>query len=454
MALGRRKPNQEVLWVSPKDLPKSPGHPFYVALNRLFADFNFDEFVEGLCEPFYADRGRPSIPPGVYFRMLFVGYFEDLDSQRGIAWRCADSLTIRSFLGFAIDKASPDHSSMTRTRQRLPLWVFEEVFCFVLGIGVDEGLVKGLTVGVDATLLEANAAMRNIVRRDSGDGWEDWLRKLILVEEGNENPTPEDLKRFDKGRRKRGEKKVSNKDWESKTDADSRIAKMKDGSTHLAYKAENVVDLDTDMLIGAEIVPADTGDTFSLMPSLEAAQGNLQDCDSELEIREIVADRGYHKSELLSDLEDYGLRSYIPERKDVNRRRWKDKPESWRRAFFNNRQRMRRAKGRRLQRRRSEFVERAFAHICETGGGRRMFIRGISEVNKRYKSLATARNLGLILRKLTGVGTPRSQTKKRGCGEGANSLLSASLAMWIGRLIHMVQLHVRRPGETQQRTLA
>ena len=231
MALGRRGSKQQGMWVASQELPRSAGHPFYAALEDLLGRSGFDAFVEGLCAPHYAEKqGRPSIPPGVYFRMLFVGYFEGLDSQRGIAWRCQDSLSIRDFLGLEPTERSPDHSSMTVIRQRLPFEVFEEVFRFVLSGCEDHGLLKGKTVAVDATFLEANAAMTSIVRRETDEDWKTYIRRLA-EEDGVEAPSDEDARRWD--RKRGGKKKVSNDDWGSTSDPDSRIVKMKDGRTHL-----------------------------------------------------------------------------------------------------------------------------------------------------------------------------------------------------------------------------
>ena len=231
MALGRRNGEQQDQWVSTCDLPQSPGHPFYVKLNGLLDEAGFDRFVEDLCRPYYAKRlGRPGIPPGVYFRMLFIGYLEGLSSQRGIAWRCNDSRSLRSFLGYAVTEPTPDHSSLSVIRVRLPLEVHEAVFTFVLSIANLKKLLKGNTVAVDSTLIEADAAMKSIVRRDTGDDWKEYVRNL-MAEEGIEDPTDEDIRKFDKKRKK----KVSNKEWMSPNDPDARIAKMKDGRTHTAY---------------------------------------------------------------------------------------------------------------------------------------------------------------------------------------------------------------------------
>ena len=403
MSMGRRPTEQQSdLWIPTADLPRSPGHVFYDKLNRLLAEAAFDPYVEDLCQPFYADGlGRESIPPGIYFRMLFVGYFEGLGSQRAIAWRCSDSLSLRAFLGVSLNEATPDHSSLTKIRQRLPLHVHERVFTFVLKVAQEKKLLRGKTVAVDATTLEANAAMKTIVRKDSGEDWKDYLKRL-MAEEGIENPTDEEVRRFDKKRKK----KVSNKEWQSPADPDSRIAKMEDGTTHLAYKAEHTVDLGSEFVLAAAVHPADQADPATLADSILQAQVNLVLAGSEQEIEEAVADKGYHKAETLAECEEWNTRTYIPEpkRKKYN---WEDKPQAWRRATAANRRRVRGARSKRLQKKRSELVERSFAHVCETGGGRRTWLRGLMNVSKRYVVQVAAHNLGLLMRKLFGFGKPR-----------------------------------------------
>jgi transposase len=384
-------------------LPRSPGHPFYVALNKLLTEAKFDEYVEGLCAPLYKDGGRPSIPPGVFFRMLFIGYFEGIDSQRGIAWRCSDSLSLRSFLGLPATAASPDHSSLTVIRKRLPKELIEQVFVFVLKIAVEKKLLKGSTIGVDSTTLEANAAMKSIVRKDDGDGWKEYVTKLAKAE-GIDNPTDAELRNFD---RKRKGRKTSNDDWQSPSDPDARITKMKDGTTHLAYKAEHAVDLDSEIVIAANVQPADVSDAESIKNTIVESQGNLLEATGDAKVAEVAADKGYHKNETLAWCAERGVSTYIPERENGRRRRWTDKPSAWRAAVYNNRRRTRRAKGKAMQRRRSEVVERSFAHTCETGGGRRSWIRGLVEVGKRYLVNVIAHNLGVVLRKLFGVGKPK-----------------------------------------------
>ena len=403
MALGKRKPQQNELFIPTAKLATGPGHPFYTKLNEVLAEAGFDEFVERLCAPYYKEGGRPGIPPGVYFRMLFIGYFEGLDGQRGIAWRCADSLALRSFLGIGITEATPVHASMTIIRQRLPESVFDKVFVFVLSLLEDKGLLRGKAVAIDATTLEANAAMKSIVRKDNGEDWKQYLRGLAQAE-GIEHPTEEDLRRLDRGRK---DKKVSNEQWKSPTDSDSRIAKMKDGRTHLAYKAEHAVDLVSEAIVATTVTFADKSDPQSAPMTLSLAEANLVLAGSETEIAETVMDKGYHDNGLLAELAERGVRTYIPERRQKSRC-WTDKPVEYEQAFRANRQRVRGNKGRQLNRWRSERCERTFAHVCETGGGRRAWVRGQTNVSKVHTLKCAAYNLGLLLRKVWGYCKPRN----------------------------------------------
>ncbi len=401
----RREPEQRGMWVATHALPRSPGHVFYEKLNEVLERGGFDHFVEELCEPYYAaGEGRPSIQPGVYFRMLFVGYFEGLSSQRGIAWRCADSLSLRSFLGVALTEETPEHSSMTRIRKRLPEEVFEKVFNFVLQVAVDYGLLRGKTIAVDSTTLEANAAMKSLVRRDTGEDWRTYVRGLAAAE-GIEDPTDEELRRFDKKRKK----KTSNKEWQSATDPDSRVTKMKDGRTHLAYKAEHALDVESELVVAAVIYRADDADPETLPVTIELAREQLQAAEAPKQVEEAVADKGYHKADTLQTVgEVQGVRTYIPEQQYRGRRRWQDKPAEQQAIVYANRRRVRGKRGRQLGRWRSERVERSFAHTCETGGARRSWLRGVVNVSKSYLGRAAAHNLAIIMLALFGVGTARS----------------------------------------------
>ncbi len=425
MSLGRRQAQQADLFIPTAQLAQGPGHPFYSKLNQVLAEAGFDAYVEELCGPFYKAGGRPSIPPGVYFRMLLVGYFEGLDSQRGIAWRCADSLALRTFLGVALTEATPVHASMTIIRQRLPGRVFDAVFRWVLALLKEKDVVRGRTLGVDATTLEANAAMKTIVRKDTGADWREYLRELARAE-GMENPTEEDLRRLD---RKRADKKVSNREWQSQTDPDSRITKMKDGRTHLAYKAEHAVDLESEAIVGAVVTFADRSDPETAPLSVTVAKANLVLVGSAVAVEEVVMDKGYHDNRLLEWCAREDLRTYVPERRQ-KRRCWTDKPAGAEARFRANRRRVRGVRGRRVNRWRSERCERSFAHVCETGGGRRTWLRGVGQVDKVYTLKCAAYNLGLLLRKVWGLRKPRNGD------EGRMALFWAILAwLVIGRTV-------------------
>ncbi len=419
----RRESRQEEMFVQTSALPDSPGHPFYTQLNELLAVHGFDLFVEERCSSYYAETlGRPSIPPGVYFRMLMIGYFEGLGSERGIDWRVADSLALRQFLGYALTETTPDHSSLSRIRQRLPLEVHQEVFNWVLKVLALEGLLKGKSVAVDATTLEANAALRSIVRRDTGEDYDDYLKGLAQAE-GIETPTRQDLAKLDKKRPKKG----SNDDWQHPHDPDARITKMKDGRTHLAHKAEHTVDLDTQAIVAINVCGADEGDTESLPWSLIQASMNLEEIIVDEAVRkqleppsliaEVVTDKGYHSNYTAKTLKAADVRSYLSE-PDRGRRQWKDDPEA-QAAVYGNRRRIRGARGQTLQRLRAEYTERSFAHTYETGGMRRTHLRGQANIYKRLCIHGGAFNLGLVMRKITGMGTPR----------GLHSLLVALGAM-------------------------
>jgi transposase len=402
MSMGKRTERQPAMWVPTTDLPTAASHPFYRRLNGLLHDRGFDAFVEAQCASFYAETmGRPGLPPGIYFRLLLIGYFEGIDSERGIAWRAADSLALRDFLGLNLEDAPPDHSTISRTRRLIDLETHQAVFTWVLQRVADAGLLKGKTLGLDATTLEANAALRSIVRRDSGATYEEFLTKLAKAS-GIGTPTRADLARIDRKRKNKG----SNDDWTHPHDPDARITKMKDGRTHLAHKAEHVVDLEGGAIIAVTIQPADRGDTESGVETVLTALDELDVVQAERpDDREIVADKGYHSTERVNDWDAIGLRTYISE-PDRGRRRWHRQP-AMREAVYRNRRRIRGARGQRLLRRRGEYLERPNAHLYETGALRRTHLRGHANILKRVVIHASGFNLGLIMRRLIGVGTPR-----------------------------------------------
>jgi len=393
------------MWVATAELPKSPAHPFYTRLNTLLEAADFDRFVEGQCAKFYAPvMGRPSLAPGRYFRLLLVGYFEGIGSERGIAWRATDSLAVRSFLRLPVEERSPDHSTISRTRRAIDLETHRAVFTWVQQRLVEAGLFKGKTIAIDATTLEANAAMRSIVRRDSGQSYQEFLTGLAKAS-GIETPTREDLARLDRTRKKT----TSNQDWQPPFDPDAKVAKMKDGRTHLAHKAEHAADLDSGAIVAVTVQGADQGDTTTMVETAIAAAEHIEAAQAEVQapqpLEEIVADKGYHSNQMMIDLEAVGLRSYVAE-PDRGRRDWSKAPAA-QAPVYANRRRIGGARGRRLMRQRGERIERSFAHLYDTGGMRRTHLRGHTNILKRLLIHAGGFNLGLLMRHLIGIGTPR-----------------------------------------------
>lgn len=404
MGTRKQKERQADLWIAAAEIAETPGHAFYERLDELLVEHRFDRRLEHLCRRFYrSQRGRPSMAPGVYFRLLLIGYFEGLDSERGIAWRVADSLSLRRFIGYGLDEKTPDHSTISRTRRLFWLSTHRAVFTWVLTVLAEEGLIVGQTVSVDATTLEANAAMRSIVRRSTGQSYEAFVTALAHAE-GLIEPSREQLARFDRKRKKR----MSNKDWMHPQDPDSRIAKMKDGRTHLAHKAEHAVDLDTGALLAVRLPTADQGDTTTLRETFNEAQKRLQTV-TQASAPEIVADKGYHSDAVLKELDRLGIRTYIAE-PDRGRRTWHGRIEEQRRLYA-NRRRLLGARSKRLHRKRAEVTERTFAHMYETGRMRRLHLRGSRNILKRLLVQGAALNLGLLMRKRHGTGTPRRQKR-------------------------------------------
>jgi len=411
MALGRRKPKQQPLWLCRDEIVTGQGHPFYQKLNQVLAEEEFDAWLEELCAPYFAGKkGRPSIPPGVYFRMLFIGYLEGYQSERAIAWHCRDRLSLRDFLGYELHKSTPDHSSLSVWRKRLPLEVYQTVFRRILEIVHRSGLVKAAVVGVDSTTIEANASLRRLVHKDSGLRYREYVKKLM--QEAGEEPVDEAaVMRFD---RKRKGKRLSNEQWRSETDPDARIAKTKKGTTRLAYKPEHVVDLETGVLIAAEVHHADRGDTSTIEDTVEDAEDNLSSLGEETNILAVVADKGYHKSELITTFNrDKGIATYIPEKTSSHRRRWHGDVTA-RREFHANRQRCRGKAGKRYARQRACLVERSFALFKRCGSLERTTLRGRENVAKRYLIHAAAYNLGILMRSRFGYGTPKGMGGRPG----------------------------------------
>lgn len=416
MALGKRRQKQTSFWVETSRLQARGRHPFYSCLNEILARAKFDLYVERICRKYYATTmGRPSIAPGVYFRCFLIGYFEGIDSERGIAYRVSDSLSLREFLGLSLEEQTPDHSTLSKTRRLMNLGTHKAVFRWVLKRLAAEGLLSGKTLGVDATTLEANAALKSIIRRDNGASYDEHVRELMKAE-GVEEPTPAERQRFDRRRKK----SLSNRDWVNPHDPEARITKMKDGRTHLAYKAEHAVDLVTGAVVALTVQPGDRGDTASMPATLadagcavtemagqKAQAGAVGPVEmvSEVGVEHVVADKGYHSKHGLQDLSWVGVRTVIaePERK---RQKWAGQSAA-QAAVYANRRRLNTKAAKMLMRRRGELIERSFAHLYDTGGMRRVHLRGKDNIAKRAVIHAAAFNLSLILRQMLRVGTAR-----------------------------------------------
>jgi transposase len=413
MAMGTRRgrEKQEELFYA-SERAEAPGHPFYQGLNRVLHEAGFDAFCEGRCRPFYHQKlGRPSLSPGVYFRLLLIGFFEGINSERGIAWRVADSLSLRQFLNYGLNEATPDHVTISRTRRLLDEATHQAVFAFVLTEVARRGLLKGKTIGIDATTLEANAAMRSIVRRDTSESYMQYLRRLA-AEAGIDASDDEAVRRMDRKRKK----KTSNEEWLNPHDPEAEVTKMKDGTTHLAYKAEQAVDLETGAIVAITTQGGAAGDSESVQETLPAAgeaiaeqiatptaQGQYK--VHEQGLREVVTDKGYHSGAGLAAMKQWGVRTYVAVPRQP-RRNWEGKREQ-QAAVYANRRRVAGDRGKRLLRRRGELLERPFAHQYETGAMRRLHVRGRDNVAKRVLLQAAAFNLALILRTMTRAGTPR-----------------------------------------------
>ena len=414
MAMGTRKgrERQEEIWYR-SEVAEAPGHPFYRKLEAKLKEAGFDRFCEEGCKRYYGDGvGRPSLVPGVYFRLMLIGFFEGIDSERGIAWRVADSLSLRQFLGYGIDENTPDHVTISRTRRLLEASTHKLIFDWVLEQLAQAGLVKGKTMGVDSTTLEANAAMKSIVRRDTGDNYMGFLKKVAEAD-GIEAPDAAALLRLDRKRKK----KTSNEDWKSPADPEAEITKLKDGRTALAYKVEQAVDMETGAIVAVTTHGGAAADHATVVETLcEAGEAvaeliDVKNAEGQYPvagdgIAEVVADKGYHSNQTMVGIKALGLRTYVAE-PDRGPRNWDGKAEE-RDAVYANRRRIHGERGKRLQSQRGEKIERNFAHQFDTGGMDRLYLRGRENIHKRLLIQAAACNLALRLRSLHGAGKPRA----------------------------------------------
>lgn len=400
---------QSSFWIPTSDLPSTAANAFYRRLDRALSESGFGDAVRALCEPFYESDtsrgGRPGIDPEVYFKMQMVGFFENLPSERGIAARCADSLSIRDFLHYELHEATPDHSSFTVIRQRLSPEVYEQVFELVLKALKTHKLLKGRRLGIDASVIEANASLKSLEHRLTGEAYAEYVRKLAEAA-GVDTSEPAAVRRFD---RKRPGRKSSNDEWQNPHDPDAKIGRTKRGSTRMIYKPEHVVDLETGAIVDADVRPGDEHDTDNLTERLLGAEARInrtlgEPNDTE-RVELVAADKGYFKLEEIWLLQGLNIQTGISD--PQGNRRLDRLMETDRAALEAARRTVSSEAGKALLKLRAELVERGFEHVLDCGGARRTTLRGRANIRKRYLIQAACANLSLLMRHLAGVGTPK-----------------------------------------------
>jgi transposase len=391
----------------------SPAHVFNDRQNAPLAEAGFDGFAGSICESHYKEGGRRSIPQGMHFLMPLVEYTEGISARRGVAWLCPDSLSLRKIQGVSLPGNTPNHSCLTRISNQLTASVNQQAFKFTLRIAAEKKRPKGAVVAVDSTTPEANATVRTVVRKDNGNDWKAYLKKLA-TDEGVEITNVEDLRWYDLQRRRQQKKKVTNEEWQADSDPVANIGRMKDVRAHLNSKAGHVVDLEYEVVIEAEVLHGEAADTQAVIGNLVAAQAKLDRCFDDMESadaacgrnQEVMAEKGGHSKEVLKCCVEPDIRSYIPERPGGDPT-WTDIEGQTKPAFHANRTRMQHWKGKSPQKRRSELVERGFAHLCETGGARKVWLKDLEKVRKRHLISVAAHKLGLVMRFLFGFSKSR-----------------------------------------------
>lgn len=406
MFVAKQKAVQPELWIPAEQLVSSAKTGFYTKLEETLESFGFAAKVRELCAPAYDQSGvgRPGIDPVVYLKMVMVGFFEDLPSERAIAARCADSLSIRAFLKYELNEKTPEHSSFTVIRQRLGLEIHECIFTLTLQALREHGLLRGKNLGIDSSVIEANASLRALVHRNTEEQYWDYVKRLA-AESGIDPEDAAAVRKFDRHRPGKG----SNQDWENPHDPDAKIGRTKDGATDMIYKPEVVVDLDTGAIVQAEVQPGDQVDHQEMAGRILAAQQNINRAGDEpldtLTVQSVTSDKGYYAVRELQTLQAEGIRTIIADPVD-NRRLDKLEPEP-KRAVQAARRSVKSKSGKDLLRRRGMHIERSFAHILDCGGLRRATLRGWENLNKRYKLAAAFYNLSQLMRKVFGFGTPK-----------------------------------------------
>jgi transposase len=420
----KKKAAQSEFWIAADQVVTSARSGFYAKLDETLESFGFAAKVREVCAPAYdkSGVGRPGIDPAVYLKMLMVGFFEDLPSERAIAARCADSIAIRQFLGYELTEVTPDHSSLSIIRQRLAGPIYEQVFTLVLSALQQHGLLRGKNVGFDSSVMEANASLRGLVNRNTGEAYWDYVKRLA-AQSGIDPENSAAVRKFDRQR----PKKMSNQEWENPDDPDAKIGPKKDGATDMIYKPQTVVDLDTGAIVGADVLPGDQADTQAAAPSILEAQQNINvACEqdrNEMTVQTATADKGYYAVGPLQELQREQIKTVICD--PVSNRRM-DKLELDEQRTVKAAGRSTRSQyGKELLSKRGQHIERAFAHILDCGGMRRATLRGLQNLQKRFKLAAAFYNLSQLMRQLFGVGTPKQ------CEAMGRATLGRFLYRWV-----------------------
>lgn len=400
------KAAQSEFWVATHQLPQTPKATFYARLDETLESFGFAEKVRALCAPAYKQNraGRPGIDPVVYLKMIMIGFFEDLPSERAIAARCADSMSIRAFLNYSLEEKTPDHSTFTVIRQRLGLEIYQEIFTLTVQALREHGLLRGKNLGIDSSVIEANASLRALVHRNTEEQYWDYVKRLA-AENGIDPNDSNAVRRFDRQRPGKG----SNQEWQNPHDPDAKIGRTKDGATDMIYKPETVVDLDTGAIVHAEVHPADQADHKEMATRLLEAQQTINQASGEeldtLTVKSVTADKGYYVVSELQVLQQEGIRTVICD--SINNRRVGKLEAEEQRVVRGAKRSVRSKSGKELLRRRGMHIERGFAHMLDAGGMRQTTLRGWENLNKRFKLAAAFYNLSQLMRKLFGFGTPK-----------------------------------------------
>lgn len=398
---------QETMWISTAELQVAPQIKFYSKLNSVLESMNFGKLIRTLCQPYYSEKAnvRPPIDPEVYFKMLLVGFFENIGSERGICARCADSLSLRHFLGYTLTESVPDHSSLSIIRNRLPESIYTQVFTIILRNLKSKGLVIGKNIAFDSSIIEANASLSGLKNRMTKETYEEYIKSLAL-ENGVDTSDKAAVARFD---RKRPDRKTSNSEWVNPHDSDAKIGKTKHGATSMVYKPEHAVDIDTGAIVSAEALPGDQSDTENLIERIIDAQIIINDISddptSAVSIQTVTADKGYYKLDGIKEIQEMEVLPVIPDFIDNRNLNKLDIEE--RIAFSFAKSEVKSEQGKAQLKRRGMYVERSFAHVLDSGGQRRTTLGGLENLNKRYRIAAAAFNLSLLMRELFGVGTPK-----------------------------------------------